>query len=142
MKNKFTFITLLLLLISSFSFGQEIQKYSDQFIKDCIVEVFQDQADELVFNSSSRRLAAIQDFFKNRIEIVLYKQGYAQKELIKLSSIGLFKKYNSELTRDVSFNPSTFNPLKYKLDVLPSNTVMYKIDNADYIIIIKPSRNN
>ena len=143
MKRNFTLLVLLIALISSLSYGQESSRnsYSNQFIENCIREVFQDKANELVFNSNSRRLSAIQDFFKNRLEIVSYKQEYEQKGLIKLSSIGLSNKYNSQLTRDVSFNQSTFNPLKYKLDIFPGNTVMYKVDNADYIIIIKPSRN-
>ncbi|PHS03184.1 MAG: hypothetical protein COA88_16005 [Kordia sp.] len=143
MKRNFTLLVLLIALISSLSYGQEssINSYSNQFIENCIREVFQDKANELVFNSNSRRLSAIQDFFKNRLEIVSYKQEYEQKDLIKLSSIGLSNKYNSQLTRDVSFNQSTFNPLKYKLDIFPGNTVMYKVDNTDYIIIIKPSRN-
>jgi len=143
MKKPITYLVLFIVLLSSLSYGQEFQKnnYSDLFIENCIREVFQDKANELVFNESSRRLNAIQDLFKNRLEIVLYKQDYEGKKVIKLSSIGLSTRYNNQLKRDENFNPSTFNPLKYKLDIFPNNTVLYRVDNADYIIIIKPSRN-
>jgi len=139
MKNQITL--LVLLLISSFSFGQEIQehKYSDQFIKDCIVEVFQDQADELVFNSSSRRLAVITDFFKNNISVE-YRPEYHGKGFDLISSLGLNNKYNSSLQVDTHYDSNVFNPLKYRFSMNPRSKEMYRIDNTDYIISIYPSK--
>ncbi len=45
--------------------------------------------------------------------------------------------YNSELTYDKDFNPSTFNPFKYDMNFFPNSpSISYRIGNSDYIIII------
>ena len=141
MKKKVTLLVLLIALISSLSYGQESQRntYSDQFIKDCIVEVFQDQADVLVFNSNSRRLAVITEFFKNNISVE-YRPEYHGKGFDLISSLGLNNKYNSSLQVDTHYDSSVFNPLKYKFSMNPRSKEMYRIDNTDYIISIYPTK--
>ncbi|MFD0965076.1 hypothetical protein [Pseudofulvibacter geojedonensis] len=140
-KQLFCCLLFLLVLFGSYKGIAQSNTYSDAFIENCIREVYKNKADEFVFNSNSKRLSVIKDLFNNRFKIDTYKQAYESKGLTKLSSVGLVNKYNSGLARDASFNPSTFNPLKYQLDIFPSNTVMYKVDNSNYVIIIKPSRN-
>jgi len=141
MKKQITFITLLLILISSFSFGQKLenQKYSDAFIENCIREVFQDQADALVFNSSSRRLAVITEFFKNNISVE-YRPEYHGKGFDLVSTLGLNNKHNTLLKIDSDYNKNTFNPLKYRFPMNPRTKEMYRLDNTDYIISIYPSK--
>jgi len=141
MKKNITLLVLLITLISTLSYGQESQRnsYSDKFIKDCIIEVFQDQADALVFNSTSRRLAVITEFFKSNVSIE-YRPEYKGKGFKLISSLGLNNKYNSSLQMDTHYDSSIFNPLKYQFPMNPRTKEMYRIDNTDYIISIYPSK--
>lgn len=141
MKKQLIFITLLLTLISSFSFGQKLenQKYSDAFIENCIREVFQDQADVLVFNSNSVRYSLMSNFMKNNISVD-YKPEYQGKKIALISSLGLNNKYNSSFQVDSHYDSSIFNPLKYKFPMSPRKKTMYRLDNTDYIISIFPSK--
>jgi len=141
MKKNLTLLVLFIALISSLSYGQESQRnnYSDQFIENCIREVFQDQADVLVFNSSSRRLAVITEFFKNNI-LIQYKPEYNGKKFELVSSLGLNNKNNTLLKIDLNYNENIFNPLKYQFPMNPRKKQMYRLDNTDYIISIFPSK--
>ena len=141
MKKQITFIVLLLIFCSSLSYGQSEQdnKYSDQFIENCIREVFQDKADELVFNRKSRYDSYL-DLFKNRLRIdktdmaKIEKAGYT-----KLSDVPLQKKYNANIRRDAGMNPTKINVLKYLCNFNPiGKPAIYHIDNTNYIIIVKP----
>lgn len=57
----------------------------------------------------------------------------------KLSQQPLFNKYNGEITRDASFDQSSFNVLKYDLNFFSPHTKVYRIDNTDWLIIIHPN---
>lgn len=59
---------------------------------------------------------------------------------VLLSSLVLLNKYNPLLKRDdaASFNPETFNPLKYNFYYFPKKDVTYRVDRTNYIIIIHP----
>ena len=137
MKKNLTLLVLLIALVSSLSYGQESQKntYTDQFIKDCIMEVFQDQADELVFNTTSKRLEIIKDFF-SRVEIV-YLPKTSDEKMAGISNLKLNNKYNQNLQHDVVFKKITFNPLKYHFTMFPERKNSFRIDN-DYIISVNP----
>lgn len=56
----------------------------------------------------------------------------------KLSQQPLFNKYNGEIKRDVNFDQSSFNVLKYDLNFFSPHTKVYRIDNTDWLIIINP----
>ena len=141
MKKNLTLLVLLIALVSSLSYGQESQKntYSDQFIKDCIIEVFQEQADELVFNSDSARYSFMSDFMKNQV-VVEYHPEYTGKGFESTNSMTLNSKYNPSMQKDVSYNEATFNPLKYQLPMNTNKKVMYRIADTDYILIINPRK--
>lgn len=141
MKKQLTFITLLLILISSISFGQQLKNhnYSDAFIESCIREVFQDQADALVFNSDSARFSFMSDFMKNQV-VVEYHPEYTGKGFESTNSMTLNSKYNPTMQKDVSYNEATFNPLKYQLPMNTNKKVMYRIADTDYILIINPRK--
>jgi len=113
--------------------------YSNQFIKDCIVEIFQEHADKLVFNSNSIRLTMITDFLKNNFSVA-YKPEYHGKKFDLVSSLGLNNKYNPSLQIDTHYDSRVFNPLKYKFPNYPRTKKMYRIDNTDYIVTIYPSK--
>lgn len=56
----------------------------------------------------------------------------------KLSEVPLNNKYNPGLTRDGAFNIESFNPLKYQMNFYAKTTMVYRIDNTDYLIVINP----
>ena len=141
MKKPITYLVLFIVLLSSLSYGQEFQKnnYSDKFIENCIREVFQDKANELVFSRKGRYDSYL-DLFHNRLKIdkvdmaKIENGGYT-----KLSEVPLQKKYNASLETDMVMNPNEINVLKYLCDFNPiGKPVIYHLDNTNYVLIIKP----
>lgn len=130
-----------LFLSSLYTFSQNANNthVDKAYIDKCIIEVFQDQANDLVFNANSRRLAIITDFLKERVKVE-YRPEFAGKGFELISSVGLNNKYNPSLVIDTNYNPNTFNPLKYKFPMHPKSKEMFRIDNTDYIITIFPSK--
>ncbi|PSK93875.1 hypothetical protein [Taibaiella chishuiensis] len=56
-----------------------------------------------------------------------------------LSSVPLVgNKCNPALSRDQTFDPVTFNPLKYFFDYRSTGVKKYRVDNTNYIISIAP----
>jgi hypothetical protein len=131
------FVLFFCLLTMSYSQAQVISKdsYSSAFIQKCIIEVYQDAADELVFNSKSKKLQVITYFFEERYE-VKYMPEYKGKEFNLLSLVPLNNKYNKQLKIDTDYKPDSFNPLKYNLPLTPRETKIYRIGNTDYLIFI------
>lgn len=110
--------------------------YTKTQIEAFIREVFADHADELVLQSNTSRLQLIQDFL-SRVE-VLDKPEYAGKNYRLLSTVALLSKYNPGLKRDASYNPATFNPLKYNFPMASKAKEIYRFDHSNYVIIIQP----
>ncbi|MFD2543035.1 hypothetical protein ACFSSB_11955 [Lacinutrix gracilariae] len=131
------FVLLFCVLSVGYSYAQVHSKenYSNAFIEKCIVEVYQDAADELVFNSKSKKLQVITYFFQKRYE-VKYMPEYRGKEFDLLSSVPLNNKYNKQLKIDAYYKPDSFNPLKYQLPLTPRETKIYRIGGTDYLIFI------
>jgi len=107
-----------------------------QNVEAKIQEVYADKTQELVLNDPERHALLI-DLLQNRLK-VMESQPNTKENYIKLSEIALLNKYNPALTRDASFDPENFNPLKYNLNFFPKTTTAYRIDNTNYIIIIQP----
>lgn len=129
----------LFVLFSSFKSIAQSNNYSDAFIESCIREIFQEQADELVFNSSSARYSFMSNFMKNQV-VVEYHPEYAGKGFESTNSLSLNNKYNSNMQKDTSYNEVTFNPLKYQLPMNTNKKIMYRIADTDYILIINPRK--
>jgi hypothetical protein len=125
-------------------YGQQKMQpnYSNQFIKDCIIEVFQDQADALVFNNP-KRYQVIKDFF-SRVHYLNYSQRKNEflknKRVFQLSEIPLNNKMNSSMVRGVFSNINTFNPLKYQVNFASPDTSWYVINNSNFILVIESSQ--
>lgn len=108
-----------------------------QEINPKIKEVYGDKTQEL-FGNDPDRLKIYNDLINNRITII--ESPISGKEKCqKLSQMELMNRYNPSLVRDLVFDPTTFNPLKYKLNFFSStSTNVYRVDNTNYIIIIQP----
>ena len=80
------------------------------------------------------------NFIHERIEYKTEAQSPDEK-YPKLSSFGLRNKNNPSLSRDLSFDNNTFNPLKYNISAFEPLTQIIRFDNSDILIIVKPYNN-
>ena len=101
-----------------------------------IKEAYGDQAEQQVL-SRQQRVKDIKNILRNRVVFKEVKSGETLKECPLLSSVPLFDYYVSSLTRDMVFDPATFNPLKYDFSFNSRGGGLYKVDNTNYYIIIK-----
>lgn len=109
----------------------ELTKKEKSFIK----EVYKSSAKAIVFDDN-QFLKDIKHLLRNRVVIYEDNNPKTQKKAKLLSEIELFNTYNKNLQRDKTFNPSTFNPLKYKLDFFAKGTYVYRVDDTNYFIQI------
>lgn len=101
-----------------------------------ITEVYGEHAEEDIL-SKPQRLKDTKHILRNRIEII-EAPGKDLSSFTNLSTVPLFNPYNKNLSRDVSFNASTFNPLKYQFNFYSrEGSKTYRFDNSPYLITIK-----
>lgn len=94
------------------------------------------------------------DIQNNKVFAPLYKDLYENrilylkrtdsdrplKQPLFLKDIELTENKFKTLTRDVSFNPLTFNLFKYNLPFFDSGDQFIKVDNSEYVIIIRSKK--
>jgi hypothetical protein len=108
----------------------------EQLVLSKILDVYGQQ-----FMDNNPELTPIfRKFLLERIEYKTEAQSPDEK-YPKLSSFGLRNKNNPALSRDLSFDNHTFNPLKYNISVFEPLTQIIRFDNSDIIIIVKPYNN-
>lgn len=107
-----------------------------QQVNSKIQEVYGDKTQQIMKNEPER-IIALNDLLDNRIKIVV-SPVVGEDKYTKLSSVELLNKYNPNLKRDEGFDPNNFNALKYNMNFFNSQAVVYRVDNTDYIIVIKP----
>jgi len=88
------------------------------------------------------RILTIKEILRNRVVLREISDPIKQKPCPKLSEIPLFDAFVSTLKRDVIFNPSSFNPLKYDFKYHKPGFQLIRVDNTNYFIIIKPQHYN
>lgn len=123
------------ILLSLFFVAMSLFSKAQQSIDSRIQEVYADKTQELVVNRPSR-LVYLNDILQNRVIIETMVNEVGDK-FPKLSQVELLNKYNPVLSREAVFNPETFNPLKYNFEFFSKSDVIYRVDNTDYVIIIK-----
>lgn len=101
-----------------------------------IIEVYGQQ----FMDNNPELFPIFRNFIHERIEYKTEAQSPDEK-YPKLSSFGLRNKNNPSLSRDISFDSNTFNPLKYNISVFDPLTQLIRFDNSDIIIIVKPYNN-
>jgi hypothetical protein len=131
--------TYLLVLTAFFSLSCFAQDLTAQeptgAIDKRIVEVYAGQLAELM--KVPQRLKDLNNILFKRTEIITLPYVSGEK-YTKLSQMPLFNKYNPALERDKTYDPATFNVLKYNLQFYHKHKKIYRIDNTDLVIIIKP----
>ena len=101
-----------------------------------IIEVYGEHAEDDIL-SKPQRLKDVKHILRNRVEIVEHP-GKDLSSFANLSTVPLFTYYNKNLSRDVSYNASTFNPLKYQFNFYSrEGSKTYRFDNSQYLVIIK-----
>jgi hypothetical protein len=136
MKNNYLF--LLLLCVGLMSHAQS-KSAAPTPINAKIAEVYGDQVDLLVRNDKDR-LKMLDDMLTARTSFVETPITAGEKTP-KLSSVGLFNKYNPNLQRDqtgADFNAQQFNVLKYKIPFTANHSLVYRIDGTNYLLVVKP----
>jgi len=82
------------------------------------------------------RVKDIKDILRNRIDI--YQENIKDVSTIPLlSNVPIFNIYNHKLNRPV-FNRNNFNPLLYNFNFFSKTKQIYRVDNTNYLIVIKP----
>jgi hypothetical protein len=74
---------------------------------------------------------------KERITYITQERTSDEK-YIKLSSLSILNKNNSNLRPDSQFIANEFNPLKYNMNFYSKITEVYRFDNSDILIVIAP----
>ena len=101
-----------------------------------IIEVYGHQ----FMDNNPELFPIFRNFILERIEFKTEAQSPDEK-YPKLSSFGLRNKNNPSLSRDLSFDNNTFNPLKYNISAFEPLTQIIRFDNSDILIIVKPYNN-
>ena len=129
---KTTFCSIITILCLCFL---NISEASAQQINPKIQEVYGDKTQEILQNDPER-IKVLNDLLDNRIKIV-ESPVVGEDKYTKLSTVPLQNKYNPDLKRDLSFDPASFNPLKYGMNFFTSEVQIYRVDNTDYLIVIQ-----
>ncbi len=108
---------------------------SAQQVNAKIQEVYGDKTQEIAQNDPER-IKLLNDLLDNRIKII-ESPIVGEDKYTKLSSVPLLNKYNTNLKRDLTFDPANFNPLKYSMNFFTSEVQIYRVDNTDYLIVIQ-----
>jgi len=106
------------------------------FLENAMLEeVYKDKLQDYIL-SQPQRLKSIKNILRNRVEIIEVN-GKDISSLKKLSEVALFNNYNADLKRDVVFDKSRFNPLKYQFNFYSREGSYIRVDNTNYVILIK-----
>ena len=82
------------------------------------------------------RIKDIKDIFRNRVYI--YQENIKDlSDIGLLSEVALFEIYNKKIIRPV-FDINNFNPLLYNFNFFSKTKQIYRVDNTNYLIVIKP----
>lgn len=120
-------------LVCSVFFAAHSQESVDVRIK----EVYGEHVQSIVL-SDPDLLKALNDLLQNRVKIIESAIDTEEK-YTKLSQVDLLNIYNPGLKRDLFFDPSNFNVLKYNLNFFSTKlTYVYRVDNTNYLIVIEP----
>ncbi len=137
MRKNYLFIAALLFVFANCNAQEQNTLLSTQDVQVKIREVYADKTEEIVFQDQDR-LKFLTDILEKRFKVAQIPFDGSNDKYPKLSQVALLNKYNPALQRDAVFNSETFNPLKYNFEFSSNATVVYRVDNTNYIIVITP----
>lgn len=133
-------LALILLQFSSFSQGQTVtQQLTAEEIANRVAYV---HGNDFVSNNPTL-VTALGKVMTDRIEYRAVEQDQTEKYTM-LSTMPLLSKANPTIQGAdfANFNLEAFNPLVYNLDFFSDKTSIYRIDNTNYIMVVKPITRN
>ena len=101
-----------------------------------LTEAYGENLESLIL-SKPQRLKDVKHLLRNRLQIVNAKN----KDLSTfplVSSQSVFKYYKKSFSENVLYQGINFNPLQFNLNFYSKKATTYRIDNTNYILIIKP----
>lgn len=104
-------------------------------VQEKIKEVYADETSRILENETLLNFYSV--LINERIQYIT-QPSMVDEKYTKLSEINLLNKNNPNLERDASFDPDTFNPLKYNFNFTSSGKQLYRVDQTDYLILILP----
>jgi len=133
-------LALILAQFSSFSQGQTVtQQLTAEEIANRVAYV---HGNDFVLNNPTL-VTALGKVMTDRIEYRAVEQDQTEK-FPMLSTMPLLSKANPTIQGAdfANFTLETFNPLVYNLDFFSDKMVVYRIDNTNYIMVVKPITRN
>lgn len=133
-------LALFVVQMNFWSFGQNItQQLTQEEIANRVAYV---HGSDFVMNNPTL-VTALGKLMTDRIEYRVTSQDQNEKYPL-LSSMPLASKTNAAIqgANFQNFNVNTFNPLVYNLEFFSDKTQVFRIDNTDYILIVKPIQRN
>lgn len=134
MRYKIHFLVLIFFSVLNVH-SQEVKPTMSNF-DSFLNEVF---INEGKINPETRQYQYFKDLFQNRlIYKIVDNEISKKKEFQLLSEITLNTNYNSNLSRDNNFNPTSFNPFKYNFNFYSKSIEVIKLENTNYVMVIYP----
>ena len=136
----------IILFIALFSFsvyGQEIdysayfkggEKLDTNKLDTFVGQVFGSKSSEF---KTTIKYQDYKDLLTNRLVIVNLPTSI-NENIKSTSDLNLILDYNKNLSYDKEYSISSFNPIKYDLDIFPKVVTAYRIGDSDHIIVIIP----
>ncbi|WP_294677124.1 hypothetical protein [uncultured Fluviicola sp.] len=133
-------LTLILLQLFSFSYGQTV---TQQLTLEQVTGRLNDVYGSNFLLQNPELPAVYAKIINERIDYIVTAATTDEKYAL-LSSVPLMTKLNPEIqgANFLNFNLNEFNPLAYYIDYFSDRTQVYRVDNTDYIMVIKPVTRN
>ena len=83
----------------------------------------------------------LRDLVRNRVQVyqLPYEKAFYSpkyRDAVDLTTVRINNPLNLNITRDMIYNKSSFNILKYQISIVPKEKKIYKL--GDYYIVISP----
>src|SRR5690606_29918882 len=94
-----------------------------------------------ILSNDDQRLTMLNQLLNERIQIIDQDSTSAKEKFPSLNAQPIFNKYVANLVVDGSYNPSTFNPLKYDLKFFEWGDLGYWINGTNKVLFIQGFKN-
>lgn len=136
------FLTLFLIQFCFSLHGQTLNYQFETDLEDVTSKLTYVYGNEFLIQNPEL-ITVYTEILNHRVEYITTPHTSVEKYAL-LSSVPLMTKNNPAIQGAdfASFNISTFNPLVYHIDYFSDKTQVYRIDNTDYIMVIRPIKRN
>lgn len=136
MKYKYLFIVTFLCFSLSTLYAQGEQKLNAENFEQYINEAYGEYANQVVFSNQLRK-EQFKNLLENRI-VILNEESFEGDKYVKLSDVEMIDSNQNFAKFSGGFDAQSFNPFKYQLAFFSNKTKIYRVDNSNLILVIKP----